>query len=142
MGQTAQSSFTANSASFIPLSQLTLVYSGTVSYPSPGNWLEVTLATPFEYDGTQNLVIGLDENTPGASTGLSWGVFSVPSSSRSIGGESTTDIDPAAPIRSFNDNSLARLQLDLAPLTDVTLHMHTPDSSSDEISWSLEKNQH
>jgi hypothetical protein len=137
MGHTDQTSFTTNASSFIPVDQLTMVFNGEVTYPSVGNWLEVTLPTPFLYSGTQNLVIGVDENTPGSSAGLSWGVFSVGSPSRAIGGQSDNDIDPAFPIRSFNDNSIPRLQLVFAPVTDVTLELRTPDGSSDDIAWEI-----
>ena len=43
-----------------------LVYSGSITF-SPG-WTTITLETPFEYDGTQNLMIALHEKTSGYST--------------------------------------------------------------------------
>lgn len=38
------------------------VYSGSVTFQSTG-WTTVTLGTPFEYDGTSNLVVCVDDNT-------------------------------------------------------------------------------
>ena len=43
-----------------------MVFSGTVTF-SPG-WTTITLDTPFEYDGTSNLMIGMHEYTSGYST--------------------------------------------------------------------------
>ena len=39
-----------------------LVYSGTCTFNSVG-WYTFTLATPFEYDGTSNLLLTFDDNT-------------------------------------------------------------------------------
>ena len=38
------------------------VYSGNVTFNASG-WTTITLTTPFVYDGTSNLVIGMDDNT-------------------------------------------------------------------------------
>ena len=43
-----------------------MVFSGTLTF-SPG-WTTITLDTPFEYDGTSNLLIGMHEYTSGYST--------------------------------------------------------------------------
>ncbi|MBP5573555.1 MAG: hypothetical protein J6X40_05250, partial [Bacteroidales bacterium] len=43
-----------------------MVFSGTVTF-SPG-WTTITLDTPFEYDGTSSLMIGMHEYTSGYST--------------------------------------------------------------------------
>lgn len=45
-----------------PLSLSDKVYSGNVTFNASG-WTTVTLATPFIYDGTSNIVIGMDDNT-------------------------------------------------------------------------------
>ena len=38
------------------------VYSGSVTFQASG-WTTITLSTPFEYDGTSNLVLCVDDNT-------------------------------------------------------------------------------
>ncbi len=38
------------------------VFSGSVAFQSSG-WTTITLSTPFEYDGTSNLVVCVDDNT-------------------------------------------------------------------------------
>lgn len=45
-----------------PLPLSTRVYSGNVTFNASG-WTTITMATPFIYDGTSNLVIGMDDNT-------------------------------------------------------------------------------
>ena len=49
-----------------PVTASDMVFSGTVTF-SPG-WTTITLDTPFEYDGTSNLMIGMHEYTSGYST--------------------------------------------------------------------------
>ena len=43
-----------------------MVFSGTVTFNT--GWTTITLDTPFEYDGTSNLLIGMHEYTSGYST--------------------------------------------------------------------------
>ena len=43
-----------------------MVFSGTVTFNN--GWTTITLSTPFEYDGTSNLMIGMHEYTSGYST--------------------------------------------------------------------------
>ena len=43
-----------------------IVYSGSITFSQ--GWTTITLDTPFEYDGTQNLMIALHEKTSGYST--------------------------------------------------------------------------
>lgn len=62
LGHTAMTSFTSTT-SWVPLSELTEVYSGTVT--NDNGVVEVVFATPFPYNNTQNLVVAVDENAPG-----------------------------------------------------------------------------
>ncbi|MCB5270494.1 MAG: choice-of-anchor J domain-containing protein [Candidatus Cloacimonetes bacterium] len=64
MGHSSASQF-VNSSSWIPLAELTEVYSGNVSIPATAGWIEITLQTPFIYNNSDNLVIAVDENTSG-----------------------------------------------------------------------------
>ena len=59
MSNTTSSSL---SSSFINESTSHLVYSGTQTFNSVG-WYSFTLNTPFEYDGTSNLLLTFDDNT-------------------------------------------------------------------------------
>ena len=52
----------------IPLASSDLVFSGTIT-PDADDWITITLDTPFEYDGSNSLVIAVDRNSgsPGFS---------------------------------------------------------------------------
>ncbi|MBQ8938770.1 MAG: InlB B-repeat-containing protein [Paludibacteraceae bacterium] len=59
----ANTALTALSTSaFVPYSSFSEVYSGTFSCASAG-WYEITLDTPFDYNGFGNLVVLIDDNT-------------------------------------------------------------------------------
>ncbi len=64
-----------NITSWVPIDSLNLVFSGSLtetdfSSDLPGEgWLTITLSTPFFYNGIDNLILAVDENTPlGSST--------------------------------------------------------------------------
>lgn len=53
----------ASTSDWVPFGSLTQVFTGTVT--ASGNWIEITLATPFIYNpGNGNLVVAVDENAP------------------------------------------------------------------------------
>lgn len=62
MGNTSKSTF-SSTTDWVPLSSMTLVYNGTV-LPAGTGWFTITLPTPFYWDGTSNIVVSVDENTP------------------------------------------------------------------------------
>lgn len=62
MGHTTKTSFTSTT-DWIPVAQLTEVFNGSITWAA-NSWIEITLTTPFNYNGTDNLVIAVDENTP------------------------------------------------------------------------------
>ena len=61
MVSTTKSSFSGGS-DWISVSSANKVYSGTVSF-ADNAWTTITLNTPFEYDGTRNVAIIVDDNT-------------------------------------------------------------------------------
>ncbi len=74
LGHTSKTAF-ASTSDWVPLTGLTQVFSGTVSFPSSG-WLQITLSTPFAYNNTDNLVVAVDENSSGRSSGeIYWRTF-------------------------------------------------------------------
>ena len=56
----------ANGTDFEPVVAGDIVYSGSLTF-QPG-WTTITLDTPFAYDGTSNLMVGVHEKTSGYST--------------------------------------------------------------------------
>ncbi|MDD4150102.1 MAG: choice-of-anchor J domain-containing protein [Bacteroidales bacterium] len=78
MGHTAKTSFTSDS-DWVPVGSMTQVFSGNVTFPSTdGNWMEITLTTPFTYNNADNIVIAVNEKTPGKedpNSSIRWGSF-------------------------------------------------------------------
>jgi hypothetical protein len=60
LGHTTKTSF-AGSSDWEPVSGLTAVYTGGIPVNGPG-WVTITFTTPFAYNGTDNLLIAVDEN--------------------------------------------------------------------------------
>lgn len=62
MGNTSQNSFSGtNMSNFVPFSQLTKVYEGPLNCVQ--GWNEIELDSVFSYNGTDNLVIAIDDNS-------------------------------------------------------------------------------
>lgn len=94
MGNTSKNEFTTTS-DWVPYADLTQVYTGTVT-PVSSTWMEITLATPFLWDGTNNLVVAVDENAASFSSST-WQSYTA-SSNRAIQFYSdSTNPDPASP---------------------------------------------
>ncbi len=64
MGHTSATEF-ASTTDWIPLTELTQVFTGNVPIPATAGWIEIPLHTPFIYNNIDNLVIAVDENTSG-----------------------------------------------------------------------------
>ncbi len=111
--------------SWIPVAELQLVYSGgfspenfTAGLPGTG-WLKIELQTPFPYNGTDNLLIAVDENMPGFSSS-SDDFFCIPMpETRAINFQSMTiNPDPENPpatmnLKSYLSNIRLRFETDL-----------------------------
>lgn len=68
MGHTTQSSFPSTGATWVPISEMTQVFSGTWNISAGAGWKELVLTTPFVYNRTDNLIIAMYEDTPGYDT--------------------------------------------------------------------------
>ncbi len=97
MGHTTANSFTSTTG-WIPLTALVQVYNGDISgLVSGAGWFEITLQTPFPYNGKDNLVLAIDENTPGFSS-LAFRQHSGSTDNRSMLYRSdSNNPDPASP---------------------------------------------
>ena len=73
MGHVSRHAF-ASASDWEPIANLTEVFSGNVINFSPtlGDWLEITLDTPFIYNNTDNLVVAVYESTPGYGDAIEW----------------------------------------------------------------------
>lgn len=95
MGNTDSTGFTSNT-NWIPLAALQQVFTGTLSAPTSNSWLEITLDTPFLWDGISNVVVGVDENTGGYSS-ITWGSVNTGSNRSILYRNDTNNPDPASP---------------------------------------------
>lgn len=96
MGNTTKTEFTSTT-DWIPVASLTEVFNGPVTIPASG-WMEITLGSAFPYDGVNNLVIAVDENTSGyASTSGYWYVFTSTAYSAIYYRNDSNNPNPASP---------------------------------------------
>ena len=100
-----------------PIGNFTQVFSGNITYNGTANgWVEITLSTPFVWNGTSNIIIGVDENTAGyAASEFNWNVTSA--TNRAIYYyDDTNNPNPASPPTGTVSSSIPNVQLVLAPL--------------------------
>ncbi len=110
LGHTTKTGFSSTS-DWVPVANLTQVFSGTVSFPSSG-WMTITLATPFAYNNVDNLVVALDENTSGrASSEIYWRNFAS-GSNTGLYYNGSSNPSPSSPPAGTRVSSLSQLQLE------------------------------
>lgn len=118
IGSTNQTSFASNT-NWVPLANLTQVFSGTVTFPAAGNWMELILTTPFQWNGLGNIVIGVDENQSGYSASDGYWRSQSTSGTRAIFYRNdSTNPDPATPPSATGTNTLVpqiQIEHELAP---------------------------
>jgi len=95
MGNTEQSTFTGSS-NWVPFNQMQQVFSGTLSFTA-GQWVEIQLATPFTWDGTSNVVVGIDENASSWNCTAYWASYDAGSNRGMAYYNDNTNPNPASP---------------------------------------------
>lgn len=118
MGSTAKTQFTSNT-DWVPLASMQQVFTGTVTSSAANAWTEVTLATPFQWDGISNVVVAVDENEANYTGDITWRVQSTTTNNRSIHYRSDgTNPDPATPPGASGRNTyVPQAQFVHAPVT-------------------------
>jgi len=74
LGNTVKTSFSSNT-DWITIDNIQQSFSGTVTFPAAGNWMEIILDTPFQWDGESNIVVAVDENSDSFGTLVYWRSF-------------------------------------------------------------------
>ena len=102
---TDKSSFSSKT-DWITMSASDKVYSGTVTMSAVA-WTTFVLDTPFEYDGTSNLVVVVDDNTNGydQSPYMSCSVYDTEENQALYAYSAATDYNPLSPPTSSQYNS-------------------------------------
>lgn len=141
LGHTTKTEFSAND-DWEPVANLTQVYSGAIT-PVGGNWFEITLSTPFNYDGTSNLIVAVDENLSGFSCTANFGSYSSTSNTGLYYYSDGTNPDPASPPNGTRTSTLARLQFEgsvASCLPPTALSLAGLGTDSADVSWTAETN--
>ncbi|HQE11478.1 MAG TPA: hypothetical protein PLQ78_01890, partial [Flavipsychrobacter sp.] len=106
---------------------LTPVFNGNIPTISANTWMELTLPTPFFWDGISNLVVATYENSPNYYCTQSWGGYSAPAPSTpgSMRGRLfySDPTDPGTtnpPAANYSSNTIAQIQFDMTPATPCT----------------------
>ncbi|WP_294821270.1 GEVED domain-containing protein [uncultured Flavobacterium sp.] len=109
IGHTSKTSFTSTT-DWEVAANLTQVFAGTVT-PVAGNWMEITFATPFTYNGTSNLVVAVDENNAGWSCTASMGSYTSDANTGIYFNSDSNNATAAAPpTANSRTSTIARLQ--------------------------------
>src|SRR5690606_20532965 len=88
-----------NGTDYVPVAQLTQVFSGDVTIAANGSWTEITLNTPFMWDGTSNLLVAVDENSPGyGASGDAWSSYNAGTNRGLMYYMDDDNIDPINPL--------------------------------------------
>lgn len=95
IGNTTKTSF-ASTTDWVASTAMSLRFSGTVTYPAAGNWMEIPLSTPFTWDGISSIVVAVDENAPGYYCSNSWRSTTVTNTGIRFFNDATNP-DPTAP---------------------------------------------
>lgn len=120
LGNTTKVGF-SSVTDFISPTSMTKVFDGTIPASlTAGNWFELTLSTPFLWDGSSNLVVSVDENTMGWGTAPQWAGYNLAPSSGSKGirfYQDGTNIDPSNPTATYTAalNDVAQIQFEMIP---------------------------
>lgn len=141
MGNTTQANF-ATTTSWVPLANMSQVYSGTLPNMTSGTWVEIPLSTPFLWNGTSNIVIAVDENVAGYSCTANWGSYAAGTNRGILYYNDTTNPNPASPpTASSRYSDIPRVQLvgvnlqpcTTAPPANIVVNNLTPTSAT--VSW-------
>lgn len=96
IGKTTKQSF-ISTGDWISTANMTQVFAGGIVTGGTSGWKTIILDTPFVYDGTENLVVAVDESYSGADAASDkFYNTSTGTVKRSIFKTSTTDLDPTA----------------------------------------------
>ncbi len=116
IGHTAKTQFTSNT-DWEVMANLTTAFNGNVTFPAANNWVEIVLTTPFQWNGTSNIVIAIDENTGGFGSLNSWRQTTTTGVNRSIYYRNdATNPDPNTPPTATARLALyPNLQLEMVP---------------------------
>ncbi len=132
MANTDLSSLTTSN--YVPYASFTQVYSGTFSCGSAG-WYEITLDTPFEYNGTGNLAVMIDDNSNSYQDDKNFKYHSA-TGKQIYKRQDDTDIDPASwtPASAIDYRPNTKFCIEEADMTPATVTLMDNGATITEVS--------
>jgi large repetitive protein len=116
LGNTSKTTFSSTS-DWVPFGSLTKVFDGVVTVSGTG-WFKITFGTPFYWDGTSNIVVGIDENTPSWYCTASWVATSRSGTRGLLYYSDGTNPDPASPpTANYSSGITSDIRFDYTPAT-------------------------
>ena len=116
LGNTSKTTFSSTS-DWVPFGSLTKVFDGVVTVSGTG-WFKITFGTPFYWDGTSNIVVGIDENTPSWYCTASWQATSRSGTRGLLYYSDGTNPDPASPpTANYSSGITSNIRFDYTPAT-------------------------
>jgi|GEM_PF-2009845 len=136
MGHTDKTVFN-NTSDWVPYSSLVKVFEGKVNITAEEGWVEIVLDNPFIYNNTDNLVIAVNETTPGyGSSAAGFYGTQTPGIFRGLlARRDTSPYNPASPPNATTRPAgYANIMLYLEDLSDEPIFTINPESKDfDEI---------
>ncbi|WP_177761244.1 fibronectin type III domain-containing protein [Flavobacterium sp. I3-2] len=144
LSHTTKTTF-SSSTDYVPFADLTQVYSGLITFDGDDTWITVNLATPFVYNGTDNILVAVVENTLGWSTSPEFAAYvgSPSSSYRGLYGYQDDDeidlTDPSSTVYKSRGNTLAQIQFTgtLTPCATPQNVVITKTHNSAVATWTI-----
>src|SRR5690606_20921206 len=141
MKNTDKETFSSTS-DWVPLGELTQVFTGTLDFAANGEWTEIILTTPFLWDGTSNLAVAVHEKTVGW-TSVSWASYNAGSNRGIVVYRDSTVINPATPNAGTPSsagptNLIAQMQIEATTIPNClppSALTATPASTSAVLGW-------
>lgn len=123
LGNTSKTDF-SSTTDWVAVGSLTEVFNGEIPTSTTANvWMELTLSTPFYWDGTSNIVVAVDENYNDYGNNPSWAGY-LSGANRAIRYyRDNTDILPSAPpagTLNTASTNVAQIQMEVSPTTPCT----------------------
>jgi len=143
IGHTTKTEFGTNS-DWVPISDMTQVFSGNIHTqplpPTNNQWFEIEFSTPFNYNGTDNIVVAVHEKTPGyLANDMTILTYTSTPNTGIIYRSDTNNPNPATPPNATNRvATLAQLQLEgqqTSCLPPIGLSFTQTSKTSGNISW-------
>ncbi len=129
MAHTDRTAFDGNQ-DWVPFDQLTEVFDGEVILPQEEGWVNITLQNPFVYNNTDNLLICVDENTPGNNGSTPHFYSTAVTGTRALLYYSdSTNPDPASPPNANGQKSAyANIRMQFGDLPTSPILSYSPQS--------------